>query len=144
MAMLRLAPIQMVFWGHPISQGLNSIDYFVSSDFYEPPNGEMLSSYTTSAADPAADTLVNQAVLSPSSQQRWGGGGGLRYHEQLIRMNGLGVYFERPRIKSTAATGATGAKSTKDAHRERVSTLSKFGLPADCHLFFVPQVIVLL
>ena len=31
----RLAPVQMVFWGHPVSQGIPSIDYFISSDLFE-------------------------------------------------------------------------------------------------------------
>ena len=31
----RLAPVQMVFWGHPISQGVASIDYFISSELFE-------------------------------------------------------------------------------------------------------------
>ena len=35
MAFTRLAPVQMVFWGHPVSQGHATIDYFVSSDLYE-------------------------------------------------------------------------------------------------------------
>lgn len=143
MAMHRLAPIQMVFWGHPISQGLNSIDYFVSSDIYEPLNGGEPSS-SDAAADPAATDPVfatleaKQGALSVSSPQRWGGGGGLRYHEQLVRMSGLGVYFERPKTARTAATAKAGP--AKDARRERVAVLLKFGLPADCHLFFVPQV----
>ena len=32
---LRLAPIQMAFWGHPFSSGSPSIDYFVTSDMFE-------------------------------------------------------------------------------------------------------------
>jgi hypothetical protein len=30
----RLAPIQMVLWGHPSTTGLDSIDYYISSQFY--------------------------------------------------------------------------------------------------------------
>jgi len=37
---LRLAPIQCATWGHPITTGLPTIDYFLSSDLMEPPNGE--------------------------------------------------------------------------------------------------------
>jgi len=138
MAMHRLAPIQMVFWGHPISQGLKSIDYFVSSDFYEPLNGGEPSSSDAATGLTIGTLKAKQGALSFSNQQRWGGGGGLRYHEQLIRMSGLGVYFEQPKTARTAATPK--AVPAKDARRERVATLLKFGLPADCHLFFVPQV----
>jgi predicted O-linked N-acetylglucosamine transferase (SPINDLY family) len=31
----RLATVQLAFWGHPISQGLAAIDYFISSHLYE-------------------------------------------------------------------------------------------------------------
>ena len=38
MAALRLAPIQCTSWGHPITSGLPSIDYFLSSDLMELPD----------------------------------------------------------------------------------------------------------
>jgi len=40
MAALRLAPVQMVSWGHPITTGLPTIDCFLSSDLMEPTGGE--------------------------------------------------------------------------------------------------------
>ncbi|MEG4408641.1 O-linked N-acetylglucosamine transferase family protein [Microcoleus sp. MON2_D5] len=40
MAALRLAPVQCVAWGHPITSGLPTIDYFISSDLMEPENAE--------------------------------------------------------------------------------------------------------
>ena len=38
LASLRLSPIQLVGWGHPESSGLPTIDYYVSSELFEPPN----------------------------------------------------------------------------------------------------------
>ena len=38
LAYRRLAPVQLVYWGHPVSQGLPSIDYFLSSELYEEPS----------------------------------------------------------------------------------------------------------
>ncbi len=38
---LRLAPIQCVGWGHPITSGLATMDYWLSSDLMEPENGQM-------------------------------------------------------------------------------------------------------
>lgn len=38
-ASLRLAPVQCVTWGHPVTSGLPTIDYFLSSDLMEPENG---------------------------------------------------------------------------------------------------------
>ena len=35
LACLRLAPIQVASWGNPLTTGLSSIDYFVSSHFFE-------------------------------------------------------------------------------------------------------------
>ncbi|NJL89445.1 MAG: glycosyl transferase family 1 [Coleofasciculaceae cyanobacterium SM2_1_6] len=39
-AALRLAPIQCLLWGHPVTSGLPSIDYYLSSDLLEPANGQ--------------------------------------------------------------------------------------------------------
>jgi predicted O-linked N-acetylglucosamine transferase (SPINDLY family) len=36
LASLRIAPIQMVSWGHPETTGLESIDYFLSAELFEP------------------------------------------------------------------------------------------------------------
>ncbi|WJW75198.1 tetratricopeptide repeat protein [Thiohalobacter sp. IOR34] len=40
MAAMRLAPIQCVGWGHPITSGLSTMDYWLSSDLMEPENGQ--------------------------------------------------------------------------------------------------------
>lgn len=37
LAMIRLAPIQAAFWGHPFSSGYTAIDYFISTHDFEPP-----------------------------------------------------------------------------------------------------------
>ncbi len=40
MAALRLAPAQCIAWGHPVTSGLPTIDYFLSSDLMEPENAQ--------------------------------------------------------------------------------------------------------
>ncbi|HEY9676267.1 MAG TPA: tetratricopeptide repeat protein [Waterburya sp.] len=40
LAGLRLAPVQCMAWGHPITSGLPTIDYFLSSDLMEPENAQ--------------------------------------------------------------------------------------------------------
>ena len=40
LAALRLAPIQCKGWGHPVTTGLPTINYYLSSDLMEPENGE--------------------------------------------------------------------------------------------------------
>jgi protein O-GlcNAc transferase len=40
LAALRLAPVQCTSWGHPETSGYPTIDYFLSSDRMEPPDGD--------------------------------------------------------------------------------------------------------
>jgi predicted O-linked N-acetylglucosamine transferase (SPINDLY family) len=40
LAAQRLAPVQMTSWGHPETSGMPTIDYFLSSDLMEPPDGD--------------------------------------------------------------------------------------------------------
>lgn len=40
LAALRLAPIQCTTWAHPITSGLPTLDYFLSSDLMEPENAQ--------------------------------------------------------------------------------------------------------
>ena len=39
-AALRLAPVQCLAWGHPVTSGLPTIDYFLSSELMEPEDGD--------------------------------------------------------------------------------------------------------
>ena len=62
LASLRLAPVQVAGWGHPITTGLPNVDYFVSSREMEPEDGAasyrerlvLLSGLGTHYATPAA------------------------------------------------------------------------------------------
>jgi len=40
LAALRLAPVQCVTWGHPVTTGLPTIDYFLSNERMEPADGD--------------------------------------------------------------------------------------------------------
>lgn len=40
LAGLRLAPVQCTAWGHPVTSGLPTIDYYLSSDLMEPENAQ--------------------------------------------------------------------------------------------------------
>jgi protein O-GlcNAc transferase len=40
LAALRLAPVQCTSWGHPATSGYPTIDFYLSSDLMEPPDGE--------------------------------------------------------------------------------------------------------
>ncbi|MFO1160977.1 MAG: tetratricopeptide repeat protein [Reyranellaceae bacterium] len=41
LAFARLAPVQAVGWGHPITTGLDTLDYFVSARGLEPPDADL-------------------------------------------------------------------------------------------------------
>ena len=40
MAGLYLAPVQCTSWGHPVTSGFSTLDYWISSDLMEPENGQ--------------------------------------------------------------------------------------------------------
>ena len=40
LAMSRLAPVQCVTWGHPVTTGIPTVDYFISSDALETPESD--------------------------------------------------------------------------------------------------------
>ncbi len=40
LAALRLAPVQCVSWGHPVTSGMPTIDYFLSGELIEPSDGD--------------------------------------------------------------------------------------------------------
>jgi predicted O-linked N-acetylglucosamine transferase (SPINDLY family) len=48
LAFTRLAPVQVVTWGHPVTTGLPTMDYFISSEDLDPPDGQ--SHYTEKLA----------------------------------------------------------------------------------------------
>ncbi|MEQ9379391.1 MAG: tetratricopeptide repeat protein [Pirellulales bacterium] len=41
LACLRFAPVQCVIWGHPLTTGLPTIDYFLSGQLYETPDADL-------------------------------------------------------------------------------------------------------
>lgn len=46
LAALRLAPVQCKGWGHPVTTGLPTMDFYLTSDLMEPPDGEQFYSET--------------------------------------------------------------------------------------------------
>ena len=84
LAALRLAPLQLAAWGHPLTTGLPTIDAFVSADAMEPADAQE------------------------------------QYRERLVRLPGLGVYYE-----------------PLDVPNEKID-VAALGLPADRPLLLSP------
>ena len=40
LASLRHAPVQATTWGHPVTSGMSTIDFFLSADEFEPPDAD--------------------------------------------------------------------------------------------------------
>ncbi len=40
LAFARLAPVQCTTWGHPVTSGVPALDYFISTDYFEPAGSE--------------------------------------------------------------------------------------------------------
>jgi len=85
LAALRLAPVQCVAWGHPVTTGLPTVDYFLTSDAMEPE------------------------------------GGSDSYSEELVRLPGLSIFYDRPDLP------------------DLVRTRDDFGLPQDKVLYLCCQ-----
>ena len=74
-APLRLAPVQCNMGGHPVTSGLQHMDYFLSSDLMEPEGGE--SHYSEKLVRlPGLDEFLSQTQLSwlrshPLTLKRW-------------------------------------------------------------------------
>jgi protein O-GlcNAc transferase len=69
MASLRLAPIQCCAWGHPLTSGLTTIDYFLSSEAMEPEDGQ--SHYIEQLIKlPKLGVYYERPVILPLSKSR--------------------------------------------------------------------------
>jgi protein O-GlcNAc transferase len=71
LAGMRLAPVQCVTWGHPVTTGLSTIDYFISSKRIEPENAQdhyseslvLLENLPTYYYRPTVDHLAGNLAL---------------------------------------------------------------------------------
>jgi hypothetical protein len=83
-ASARLAPIQMVTWGHPSTTGLSSIDYYLSSEYfhyYPMSSGDpQLTPFSDESDDDSKKTIVPQDFFA----------------EQLVQFRSLNFLFQKP------------------------------------------------
>lgn len=66
---LRLAPVQCVTWGHPVTTGLPTMDYFLSSDLMEPADGQNHYSETLTRL-PNLSIYYNKPAIPDSIKKR--------------------------------------------------------------------------
>ncbi len=70
LAALRLAPIQAVLWGHPVTTGLPHIDYFLSSTLLEPADADRQYSERLVRL-PALGAALIAPTVSPRAPRSW-------------------------------------------------------------------------
>jgi predicted O-linked N-acetylglucosamine transferase (SPINDLY family) len=93
LAAMRLAPVQCVSWGHPVTTGLPTMDYFLTSECMEPPGGEEhyteklvrlpnLSVYYEPIDTPPASMTREEIGLRPGACVYWCGQSLFKYLPQ--------------------------------------------------------------
>ncbi|OWY92239.1 hypothetical protein PHMEG_00038834, partial [Phytophthora megakarya] len=84
----RVAPIQCVFWGHPITTGNPHIDYFISSEHF-----------TSEHFDEPSPTIEQQLKLANYHRSS--------FSEQIILFRGLSTIFTEPKPLAAESKGIT-------------------------------------
>lgn len=77
----RVAPVQCVFWGHPVTTGNPAMDYYISSAYFD------------------SDVLDNSDSSSHVAEQMLVKHHGSTFSEQVVRFRGLSTFFKRVRSK---------------------------------------------
>jgi len=146
----RLAPVQCVAWGHPVTTGLPAIDHFLSSALMEPDDGD--SHYTENLVrlpnlsidyqPPAADTgtltrerlgLPTDAVVYVCCQSLF------KYHPGDDRI--LAAIARRVPSARFLFIGAIAADPSARRLADRLrASFRADGLDADRHVVFTPPV----
>jgi predicted O-linked N-acetylglucosamine transferase (SPINDLY family) len=144
LAALRLAPVQCVLYGHPVTSGSASIDYFLSGDLLEPAN----------ASTHYRESLVRLPGIAAQPERSPTGGNGawvdaLRERRPLLlclqNLLKLVPGFDRLVARVIAETGArVGFFDRATALRERFSqrlerVLRTHGLSLERDLVFIPD-----
>jgi protein O-GlcNAc transferase len=149
LAAQRLANVQCNSWGHPETSGFPTLDYFLSSDLMEPPDGEdhyteklvrlpNLSIYYEPPAIPALVMSRAELGLRPSAVAFWCGQSLFKYLPQFDQVF--------PRIAQNVSNCQfvfiehQGAKSITDLFRKRLDdAFSAHGLDAADHCVILPR-----
>ena len=144
----RLAPVQCVAWGHPETTGLPTMDYFLSADLMEPPDGDAhyteqlvrlpgLGLHVTPDEQPVPPLDRPTLGLPPEVPIFWSGQALYKYLPEYDQ-----IY---PRIAAAVGPcrfifiGFAKSASVTAAFRERLGrAFSGFGLDADQYCVVLP------
>lgn len=74
LAFCRLAPVQCTTWGHPVTTGISTIDYYISTNYFEPDDSaEHYSEQLVTLTDVALPGLYRKPrIPSPERRERLG------------------------------------------------------------------------
>ena len=146
----RLAPTQCLSWGHPVTSGFPTLDYFLSSELMEPANGHehyteqlvtlpKLSIYYEPLL--VRPIVVNRGSLGlrPTATVYWCGQSLFKYlpqHDQVFAR----IAHEIPGCQFAFFESPIGTHIT-DLFRQRLElAFAEFGLNADDYCVFMPPV----
>jgi hypothetical protein len=166
-ALPKLAPVQSIFWGHPFSSGLDTIDYFVTSSLFLPPPLPPLPSMplsSTTRGTTAEPAETNGAkVRSHLDQMRGAQLLQLAHSERLVPFRSISTYYHedfhedllhiplsRPPHSNSTMTSSLSLPA--EGKTEEVLTLADIGIPerfqfrgqqtsegSRPHVYFIPQ-----
>ena len=118
MSHCRLASVQIAFWGNPVTSGSPHIDYFVSADSMEHPHRTRLRGGA-------------------------GGGDGDPYSEQVVLLDGQGIWYHAPRTahEDLLASDYKGYRDSPAMQSQMGANYSResFGLSPHWFILLCPQ-----
>jgi protein O-GlcNAc transferase len=148
LAAQRLAPVQCVAWGHPETTGMPTMDYFLTSDLMEPPDGD--AHYTERLVrlprlglhytpDEEAQSPISRAEigLNPAVPLYWSGQSLYKYSPEYD--------WIFPRIAKAAGPCqfvfiSTLSRSLTDIFRQRLGrAFAQEGLDAEAYCVILPR-----
>tara|TARA_B100000315_G_scaffold256824_1_gene303749 strand:+ start:1527 stop:3326 length:1800 start_codon:yes stop_codon:yes gene_type:complete len=148
LASLRLAPVQAAAWGHVLTSGYESIDYFISGDFIEPEDAE--SKYTETLVRLPNVSIYYEPALEPpqpANRQQFGLG-----EEKILFLCAQTHYKYLPRYDDVLVRIASELPDSQfvflDRHMPVITDslktrlAEKFnaaGLNPDTQIVFLPQ-----
>jgi protein O-GlcNAc transferase len=145
----RLASVQCVSWGHPVTSGFPTIDYFISSDLMEPPDAQAhyseklvslpnLSVYYEPAESAAAKVVRAELSLRADAVAYWCAQSLPKYLPQFDEV--FARIAREVRNSQFVFIEFGGGRGVTDVFKRRLDrAFSAVGLDAPEHCVFLPR-----